>query len=147
MAKLEGYRQILGTHGQMWWDNELVYEVESIEAKTTALREPVAMAGSMDEDSKIVGFRSEGNFRIKKVYSRGLEKIVSAWKQGRDIRSKLVVKLADPDAYGTERVVINDIWFNEVVLAQFEMGKKLDRTYSFGFKLENVDFPDLIEVQ
>ncbi|MCT4583367.1 MAG: phage tail tube protein [Peptostreptococcaceae bacterium] len=147
MNKLEGYRQILGTHGQMWWDNELVYEVESIEAKTTAVREKVTMAGSMDEDSKITGFKSEGNFKIKKVYSRGVKKIVDAWKEGKDIRSKLVVKLADPDSFGTERVVIDNIWFNEVVLAQFEMGKRLDRTYKFGFKLENVDFPDLIEVK
>lgn len=145
MAKLDGFRQILGTHGQMWWDNELIYEVESIEAKTTAVREKVVMAGSMDEDSKIVGFKSEGKFKIKKVYSRGVEKIVSSWKQGKDVRSKLVIKLADPDAYGTERVVIDDVWFNEVTLAQFEMGKKLDRTYSFGFKLENVDYPDLIK--
>lgn len=145
MAKLDGFRQILGTHGQMWWDNELVYEVESIEAKTTAVREKVIMAGSMDEDSKIIGFKSEGKFKIKKVYSRGVEKIVSSWKQGKDVRSKLVIKLADPDSYGTERVVIDDVWFNEVTLAQFEMGKKLDRTYSFGFKLENVDYPDLIK--
>lgn len=147
MAKISGNRQILGTHGQMWWDNELVYEIEALDAKATAVRESVTMAGSMDEDSKIIGFKCEGNFRIKKVYSRGIKKIISAWKQGKDVRSKLVAKLADPDAYGTERVVINDIWFNEVTLAQFEMGKKLETTFPFGFKLENVDFPDLIEVQ
>ena len=146
MAKIQGFRQISGTWGQLWWDGELIYEVEAFEAKVTPEREDVAMAGTLDVDSKITGLKGEGSFRIKKVYSRGIKKLLSAWKSGRDVRSQLVGKLADPDAYGSERVVINNVWFNDLTLMQFEKGP-LTREFSFGFTPSDVDFPDMIEVE
>lgn len=146
MAKIQGFRQISGTWGQLWWDGELIYEVEAFEAKVTPEREDVAMAGTLDVDSKITGLKGEGSFRIKKVYSRGIKKLLSAWKSGRDVRSQLVGKLADPDAYGSERVVINNVWFNDLTLMQFEKGP-LTREFPFGFTPSDVDFPDMIEVE
>lgn len=146
MAKIQGFRQINGSWGQLWWDGELIYEVESFDAKVTVEREDVVMAGTLDIDSKMTGLKGEGTFRVKKVFSRGLKKLLSAWKEGRDIRSQLIGKLADPDAYGTERVVINNVWFNELTLMQFEKGP-LTREFPFGFTPSDVDFPDLIEVE
>lgn len=145
--KMSGYRQINGSWGQLWWDGELIYEVESFEAKITANREDVPMAGSLDIDSKITSLKGEGSFKVKKVFSRGIKKLLQAWKEGRDVRSQLIGKLADPDAYGSERVVINNVWFNEFTLMQFEMGQKLEREFPFGFTPSDVDFPDTIEVQ
>lgn len=147
MNKIPGYRQISGSWGQLWWDGELVYEVDSFESKITAEREDVYQAGSLDVDSKITQLKGEGSMKVKKVYSRGLIKLLDAWKKGHDIRSQFIGKLDDPDAYGSERVVIDNVWFNELTLMQFEMGQKLEREFPFGFTPSTVDFPDLIDVQ
>lgn len=145
--KVPGYRQIGGSWGQIWWDGELVYEVEAFEAKITAEREDVSQAGSLDTDSKMTGLKGEGSMKVKHVFSRGVNKVVSAWKQGRDIRCQFIGKLADPDAYASERCVINNVWFNEVTLMQFELKQKLEREFPFGFTPSDVDFPDTIQVQ
>lgn len=145
--KIPGYRQISGSWGQLWWDGELVYEVEAFEAKITAEREDVSQAGSLDTDSKMTGLKGEGSFKVKKVFSRGVNKLLAAWKAGHDVRGQLIGKLADPDAYGSERCVINNVWFNELTLMQFELKQKLEREFPFGFTASDVDFPDTISVQ
>lgn len=149
MANITGSNQILGTWGKVWWDGEEIFEVESFEAKITAERDTVSFAGSLSQDSKIKGLKGEGKMKIKKVFSRGVVKLLDAWKSGEDVRSQLIGNLRDPDTVGNqgERVVISNVWFNELVLMNFELGKKLDEEYSFGFTPNDVDYPDIINVQ
>jgi len=147
MPKVPGKRQISGTWGELWWDGEKVFEINLFEAKAIPSREDVLQAGSVDVDSKMLNLKGEGNMRVKKVFSRGVTKLLDAWKKGQDPRGQFIGKLDDPDAYGPERVVINNVWFNELTLMQFETGQKLEREYPFGFTVSDVDFPDLISVQ
>lgn len=72
MAKIRGNNQVNGSWGQVWWDSELVFELESFEAKVTAEREDVVIG--MDKDSKLVGLKGEGTMKVKKVFSRGKKK-------------------------------------------------------------------------
>ncbi len=147
MAKLRGNRQINGSWGQVWLDGELVFEVESFEAKVIANRETVVIG--MDEDSKLVGLKGEGTLKVKKVFSRGKEALLEAWKKGEDPRSSLVGKLKDPDTVGkqSERVSIGNVWFDELTLMQFEKAKKLEDEYKFGFTPSDASFMDTIDVQ
>lgn len=147
MAKIRGNNQINGSWGQLWWDGELVFELESFEAKVTAEREDVVI--DMDKDSKLVSLKGEGTLKVKKVFSRGKKKLLDAWKQGEDPRSTLVGKIKDPDTVGkqSERVSIGNVWFNELTLMQFEKAKKLEEDYTFGFTPGDADFIDTIDVQ
>jgi len=147
VTKLRGNRQINGSWGQLWLDGELVFEVESFEAKVTANRETVIIG--MDEDSKLVGLKGEGTFKVKKVFDRGKKKLLDAWKRGEDPRSTLVSKLKDPDTVGKQssRVSIGNVWFDELTLMQFEQAKKLEDEYKFGFTPSDADFIDTIDVQ
>ncbi len=143
MNKVEGKRLINGTFGSVWWDGELLADIESFEAKITIDREEINMAGSLSKDSKVLGWSGEGTMKLKKVYSRAQKKIAMAIKDGQEVRSKIVAKLADPDAFGTQRVVLYNVWFNEVMLMAFEQKAKLEEDIPFGFS--DFDFPDLIE--
>lgn len=149
MSKIPGYRVINGSFGQLWWDGDLVFEVSSYNAEVTANREKVQFAGSLDEDSKITSLTGEGSFKIKKVFSRGINKLLNAWKAGQDPRSQLIGKLADKDTKGraSERSVIDNVWFNKLTLMEFENGKLLEREFPFGFTPSDADFPDTIPVQ
>lgn len=147
MAKLRGNEQINGTWGQVWWDGELVFELDSFEAKVSANRETVTIG--MSEDSKLVGLKGEGSMKVKKVFSRGKKKLLDAWKNGEDPRSTIVTKLKDPDTIGkqSERVSIGNVWFDELTLTQFEKAKKLEDEYKFGFTPNDADYLDTIDVQ
>lgn len=149
MTKIPGYRVINGTFGQVWWDGDLIFEVSSFEAKITPNREDVQMAGTLDIDSKITGLKGEGSLKIKKVFSRGITKLLNSWKAGNDPRSQLIGKLGDPDTKNKakERAVLDNVWFNELTLMEFETGKVLEREFPFGFTPSDASFPDTIPVR
>lgn len=148
MANIQGRNQWLGTYGKVWWDGEEVFEIESFEAKIKVERDDVSFAGSLDSDSKIKGMKGEGKMKIKKIFSRGKRKMLEAYKRGEDIRSQLVGKVSDPDAIGkqSERIVLNNVWFNDLTLMDFELNKKMDEEISFGFTASDVDFADEAKV-
>jgi len=135
-------RTISGTHGYLWWDGEIVFECNSFEAKLKPNRETVHFAGDMIADSKLMSLEGEFSFKIKKVFSRGQIKLAAEFKAGRDPRSQLIGKLADPDAFGSERIVLNNCWFDEVTLMAFESGSLAEDEFSGGFT--DWDFPDVI---
>ena len=148
MANIRGRNQWLGTYGKVWWDGEEVFELESFEAKIKVERDDVNFAGTLDADTKIKGTKGEGKMKIKKVFSRGKRKMLEALQRGEDIRSQLVGRVKDPDAIGkqSERIVLNNVWFNELTLMDFEVGKKMDEEIPFGFTSSDVDFPDEAKV-
>lgn len=51
-------------------------------------------------------------------------------KKGIDVRIQIISKIEDPDAYGSERLVIENAWFNELTLQKFENATMIDEEYS-----------------
>lgn len=141
-----GANVINGAHGKLWWDGELVLEAESYEAKINIKREDVQIG--FDVDSNMTGRTGEGTLKVKKVYSRGKKKLLDAWKRGEDIRSEFMSQLKSPDAIGkqTETVILRNVWFNDMTLASFEAGGKIEEEMSFGFTVGDSDLPDYINV-
>ena len=101
----------------------------------------------MDIDSKLTGLKGEGTYRVKKVFSMGKKEILEAWKKGEDPRCTFMSKIEDPDTPGkqVERVSIDNVWLNELILQQFETGQPLTEEYSFGFTPSDSNFLDVIE--
>lgn len=141
--KFRGNRVVSGSWGELWWDGEKIFDVSKFELKVTTEREDVPGEG-LDMDSKLVGLKGEGSFSIKKVYSRGINKLVKAWLEGIDPRSGLIATLDDPDAFGAERVSVNNVWFEEATIMQFEKKKTIEEEYKFGFTPSDVNFEELI---
>ena len=135
-------RVMSGTFGMLYWDGDPIFEVNSFEAKLKLNRESVNFAMDMAEDSKLTGTAGEFSFKVKKVFSRGQIKLARAIKDGRDPRSQFVGVLNDPDAFGSERVVLSNCWFGDLVLMAFESGKLLEEEFSGGFT--DFDFPDVV---
>lgn len=142
---MQGKHQVNGSWGQLWWNNELLVELSSFEAKLNINREDVIVG--MSVDSKMVSMAGEGTFTIKKVYSRNKKQYLEAWKKGEDIRTTLVGKIADPDTPGkqSERVSISNVWLNELMLMQFEQANLATEEYSFGFTPQDASFLDVIK--
>lgn len=141
---MRGYHQVSGSWGQFWWDGDLIMEVKSFEAKVTTNREEVQF--NNDKDSKITSLSGEGTFVINKVFSRGKKKILEEWKKGHDPRSTFIAKTKDPDSPGEqeERISIDNVWFNELLLHKFEKGTVTEEEFSFGFTPSDASFVDEI---
>ena len=129
-----------------YYDGVLKAADRKIEKLQKSLNREEVQIG-MSKDSKITSLSGEGTFTIKKVYSRGKKKILEAWNKGKDPRSTFVCKLKDPDTPKgqSERVTIDNVWFNELLLQQFEQGTPCEEEYSFGFTPSDASFVDEIK--
>lgn len=136
---------INGKWGKLTWNGKEVFEVISVEAKIKPERSSLSFVQNLDKYEKLTGLEGDGNFKIYKVYSRGLRDVVEEWQKGRDPHFNLVVELTDPDALGHETCIIGDAWFNEVTIAGFDNEKFLERDFPFKFAPSSVTFEDTID--
>lgn len=142
MRKIRSNRQINGTFGSVWVNNEKWLDVDSFEAKININLEEVNMAEDLATHQKMTGWAGEGSMTVKKVYSRGSNLLAKAVKSGVLPDINIVGKLADPDAFGSERVAINEVTFSEFMLMKFE--QKTLGTEELPFKFADYDLIDLI---
>lgn len=140
-----GRRRWNGNHGKVWWNNELLFEIEKFECKVTANREDVIIGNSVD--SKQVSLKGEGTITIKSVINRNVAAYLEEWKSGHDPRATLVGLLEDPDTVGAqkERCSVDNVWFNELVIMTFEKGKVVEKEFPFGFTPEDASFMETVE--
>ena len=130
-------RAISGTFGELWYDGEKVAECYKFQAKVTLNKEDVPMCGVIWTDSKVKSVSGKGSMGLYKVNSRMARKIASDIADGKDPRGTLISKLNDPDAYGAERVSVQDVSMDDITLADWEAGVvgKVECPFTFrGFK-------------
>lgn len=113
-------RVISGTWGQAWVDGELVGETYGLQAKISYNKEEISLCGQMGVDSKVKSYKGTGSLRLHKVSSRMAKLIGGKIRDGQDVRFTVISKLSDPDSYGSERVVIKNVSFDDLTLADWE---------------------------
>ncbi|MGD6845232.1 phage tail tube protein [Bacillus infantis] len=142
MPQVKSNRVMNGTFGSVWVNGEKWTDIESFEAKVTVNFEDVNMAEDLATHKKMTGWAGEGSMTVKKVYSRGAILMAQALKRGETPDVTLVGKLADPDAFGSERVAIKEVTFNEFMLLKFE--QKALGTEELPFNFADYDPIDLV---
>ena len=136
-------RVISGTWGEVWLDGDKVAECYGLQAKVSFTKEDIALCGRMATDKKVTGIECTGSMRMHKVTSRMAQAIGEYIRNGRDIRFTIVSKLGDPDAYGAERVVLKNVSFDDVTLADWEAKTvgKVEAPFTF----TDYEFLDMIQ--
>lgn len=138
-------RTINGTWGEVWLDGELVSECFGLTAKAKFNRETISQCGVMGNDGKITSIDYSGTMRLNKVFSRMSGKIGEKIRNGQDVRFTIISKLDDPDAYGAERVVLKNVSFDDLTLADWEAKKT--GTVDCPFTFTDFEYLDQIEVR
>ena len=113
-------RVISGTWGEVWLEGDKVSECYGLQAKVSFNKEDIALCGQMASDKKVTSIECTGSLRMHKVTSRMALAIGENIRNGKDVRFTIVSKLKDPDAYGAERVVLSNVRFDDLTLADWE---------------------------
>ena len=113
-------RVISGTWGEVWLDGDKVSECYGLQAKVSFNKEDIALCGQMASDKKVTSIECTGSLRMHKVTSLMALAIGENIRKGKDVRFTIVSKLKDPDAYGAERVVLSNVSFDDLTLADWE---------------------------
>lgn len=135
-------RVINGTYGEIWLDGELLGECFALQAKVTITKADVIMCGKASKSQKMVGWEGKGTLKLNKVNSRMINKLGNNIKLGKQTTCTIISKLADPDSFGTERVVLKGVSFDDLTLVDWEAKKNAQNDCPFTF--EDYDFIDLI---
>lgn len=83
-----------------------------------------------------------GSMTLHKVYSRGAEDMAAALA-GSDQRKTLIGALADPDAYGAERVAVYGVSYDEQTVMDWEAAKAGSLTVAF--QATGIEYLDKVE--
>ena len=137
-------RVISGTWGEVWLDGDKVSECYGLQAKVSFNKEDIALCGQMASDKKVTSIECTGSLRMHKVTSRMALAIGENIRNGKDVRFTIVSKLKDPDAYGAERVVLSNVSFDDLTLADWE-AKSVGKV-ECPFTLTDYEFLDEINV-
>ena len=113
-------RVISGTWGEVWLEGDKVSECYGLQAKVSFNKEDIALCGQMASDKKVTSIECTGSLRMHKVTSRMALAIGENIRNGKDVRFTIVSKRKDPDAYGAERVVLSNVSFDDLTLADWE---------------------------
>ena len=136
-------RVVSGTWGEVWLDGDKVSECYGLQAKASFNKEDIALCGQMASDKKVTSIDCTGSLRLHKVTSRMAQAIGENIRNGRDVRFTIVSKLKDPDAYGAERVVLRNVSFDDLTLADWE-AKSVGKV-ECPFTFTDYEFLDFIE--
>ena len=134
-----------GSFGEVWLDTDLVGECYKVQAKLEFSKEEIKQCGSFFTDTKVVGCTGKGSMTLYKVNSRMGIKISDMVKNTRDVRFSIMSVLADPDAYGAERIVISGVSFDDLTLFDWEAQKPGEVECPFTFT--GYEYRDPIQVQ
>lgn len=140
--KFSQEKVINGTFGEMWLDNEYIAECQGLKAKIDLDKEKVAMPRNIIVGHKIMSAEGKGSITIKKISSRALRLLGDKIKNGEAMEFNIMSKLADPQSYGTERVYLSGVIFDDLDLINWERIKIVEQELPFTFA--SYDFEDLI---
>lgn len=136
-------RVINGTFGEVWVDNDYMAEATALEAKMKLDTSEVSMTRTLRKGYKVTGISGSGTLKLNKVTSYFIKKISDNLKAGKATRATIITNLEDPEAFGAERIALNDCVFTELTLADWEAGKLGEESIPFSFSdfevLESID--------
>lgn len=142
MAMENASRVMNGTWGQVWEDGAEIVEVSAFQVKVANNFDTLNLCGQMAEDRKLTGVKITGSMTLHKVYTRGADAVKAAMA-GKDLRKTLTGKLADPDAYGAERVAVYGVSYDEHTIMDWEAAKAGSVTIPFA--ATGIEFLDTVE--
>lgn len=117
----------------VWLDGEVIAECTSCKLVVKPSKEKVDRVGHMISDHKITSVECTGSIDMHKVRSRMIHLLATAFKTGNDPRFTINSKLADPDAYGSERIVATGVSFDDLTLADWKAATMGTLTVPFTF--------------
>ena len=144
MAKdMVANKTINGTYGEVWFNGNKLGNCKSFECKVTGEYQEMDIAGRSGKYQKWLGFSITGTMTLIKLDSTIVSSILPYWKAGQNPTFTIVGKLADPSAYGAERISVTGVTLDEATLLSFE--QKTVKDEEVPFKAEDYDLLDLID--
>jgi hypothetical protein len=133
MKGMEAKQVMNGSQGELWIDSDYMSQVTEFKATVTIEKSEINMVKKLSKQYKVTGYTCKGSLKMNHVSSYMIKKMNDNMKAGKQTVCTIISKLDDPDAIGSERIVIKDAVFDELILADWSAKKMGEESYNFTF--------------
>lgn len=130
-----------GTNGRLWVNNKLWANVKKVDVKIKNNYETVNINGELAEQQHYIGYAISGTIDVYKIDSRVTQLVAEGIKSQIMPDISIVVKAADPQVTGAERIQFINVTIDEIAPGNFENKKITEESIPFkagGFELLDV---------
>lgn len=124
---------INGSYGEIWIDDDYYAAVQSFEINVEMTKGDVKYPRDLWGYKKVTELAGTGSVTLQKVTSSGYNLMHNKISQGKTPVFKILAKLADPDAFGVERIMVKNVTFNSMPLMNFSHAELGEETLDFDF--------------
>lgn len=135
-------KTINGTYGEIWFNGQKLGNCKAFQAKVTGEYQELDISGKSGKYQKWLGYSIAGTITLIKLDSTIVSMVLPFWKTHQNPTFTIVGKLADPSAYGAERISLTGVTIDEATLLDYE--QKTVKDEEVPFKAEEYDLLDLI---
>lgn len=122
-----------GTFGEVWLDGTYLPQATALEAKVSLDKEEVNQCRVLGKGYKITGVDGKGTLKMNKIDSTFINLLSGEMSAGKTSTHTIISKIDDPDAFGSERIQLNGVVFDELTLADWELKKLQEESIAFTF--------------
>jgi hypothetical protein len=132
---LDASRVISGTFGSVWMDGRWLTNFNHLEANVEVQKAELKLAGDRWTRRKVTGLNGTGTISGFKVTSELIQLMAPVADNARGtVKTELITKLADPEAYGFERIRLKNVMFDRIQLANWTAGETVTEEWPFTFE-------------
>jgi len=137
VAGIDETRVINGAFGEIYLDGKWLTSFTHCEASDEYDWTEIKLSGDRRTKHKLVGIKGSGTIAGYKVTSE-LQQALLKNPLG---QYQIISKLADPEAYGTERVRFSKVKFTKNQLVNWKVGEIIEEEWSFVYD----DEPEFVD--
>jgi len=127
-------RIISGSFGELWEDGEWQENINSVNAEVAINKSALNLSGTRWTHQKVISLSGAGTISGFKVTSKMIQaNLWTAGPKGTPTKTELISKLADPEAFGHERVRLKNVKWDRVQLANWTAGQEVTEETPFTF--------------
>ena len=135
MPELDVSRVINGTYGEVWMDGKWLSNFNHLEANVEIQKAELKISGNRWTKRKVTGLNGTGTISGFKVTSDLIQlNTPMADSANPAVRTEIISKLADPEAYGYERIRLKYVLFDRIQLANWTAGETVNEEWPFTFE-------------
>lgn len=145
MPVLDPTRAIQGHSGEVWKDGVWLTNFYKAEAGADISYDKIKRSGTRRVGNKLGSIEMSGSIGGYKITTEFSEQIAQAMDDRRGaFVCELIMKLADPEAYGHERVRLKGVQFTKIDIMKFESGSIVEQEWPFVF--DDFEYLDKITI-
>lgn len=132
--KLKGSKVINGTYGHCVIDGEEISACKALQAKYDVDVEDILLPDQFAVDHVPTKANGKGSVTLYKIDSYFHKLVGEKLKKGEPTEFSIVTQLKDPKAFGSEAIAIENVYFTDLTIADWERGKngEIEAPFVFG---------------